>query len=416
MKTIAFGFIFIIIISISVSAQRDCRSAEYEQLQLAANPSIAINLQELANNQLQLRSSVAGNGNTKYTGVIKIPVVVHNLYHSTDQKVSLDQVQAQIDALNRDFRKLNVDAANIPARFAGLAADCQIEFMLATRDIKGGATTGVINKYTAVAEWKMDDKIKYSAQMGDDGWDPNSYLNIWVGNLHKLVGYSSVMGDDIKKDGIVLNLIAFGNNDSGSPYSMGRTAVHEVGHWLGLKHIWGDADCGDDGISDTPQQRSYTTGCPSGIRTTCSNLPDGDMYMNYMDFTNDPCLLMFTNGQKEKMRSMLAPGGYRYSLLSSQGLNEALYSNIPVEDASPKWLKINIYPNPTTTELTIDMAYDERWVGKQFVIVNMTGQVQMQKMIESKIEKIDVSQLKPGIYFIKGDKDGEVMMKKFVKM
>ena len=101
---------------------------------------------------------------------------------------------------------------------------------------------------------------------------------------------------------------------------MGRTAVHEVGHWLGLKHLWGDADCGDDGVADTPKQETYTNGCPSGVRVSCNNAPYGDMYMDYMDFTNDACLVMFTKGQKQKMRALFEPGGARYSILSSNAL------------------------------------------------------------------------------------------------
>ncbi len=296
----------------------------------------------------------------------KIPVVVHILYHANAQAVSDAQVQSQIDALNRDFRKLNKDALGIPARFAGYAADCQIEFALATRDPKGRSTTGIVRKYSPVIEWTMDDNIKLSSKMGDDAWDAASYLNIWVGNLHKLAGYASVLGGPAEKDGVVINANAFGMINTSAPFNMGRTAVHEVGHWLGLKHIWGDADCGDDGIYDTPQQRSYTTGCPTGIRITCGNAPDGDMYMNYMDFTNDACLLMFTNGQKEKMRSLFAAGGYRYSILSSKGFSEPIMDEIPVEQKGPQWLKVKIYPNPVSTELIIDVAYDERWVEKKF--------------------------------------------------
>ena len=415
MKTIALGIILFFLVSPSLFAQRECSTAEYEQQQFAADPTLINKKKSIESAILQPRSSAVGS-RTSHINIIKIPVVVHILYHTNAQAISDAQVQSQIDALNRDYRKLNKDALSIPARFAGFAADCQIEFALATRDPKGRSTSGVVRKYSPVTEWTMDDNIKLSSKMGDDAWDAASYLNIWVGNLHKLAGYASVLGGPLEKDGVVINSNAFGMINTSAPYNMGRTAVHEVGHWLGLKHIWGDADCGDDGIYDTPQQRSFTTGCPTGIRITCGNAPDGDMYMNYMDFTNDACLLMFTNGQKEKMRNLFAAGGYRYSILSSKGLSEPIMDEIPVEQAGPQWLQVKIYPNPVTTELIIDVAYDERWVGKQIAVINMMGQVQLKKIIGTKIEKVDVSKLKPGIYFIRGNKDGEVMMQKFVKM
>jgi hypothetical protein len=415
MKTVAIGIILCFFVSPSLFAQRECRTAEYEQQQFAADPSLINKKKSIESAVLQPRSSTV-DSRTSHINIIKIPVVVHILYHTNAQAISDAQVQSQIDALNRDYRKLNKDALSIPARFAGFAADCEIEFALATRDPKGRSTSGVVRKYSPVTEWTMDDNIKLSSKMGDDAWDAASYLNIWVGNLHKLAGYASVLGGPPEKDGVVINSNAFGTINTSAPYNMGRTAVHEVGHWLGLKHTWGDADCGDDGIYDTPQQRSYTTGCPTGIRITCGNAPDGDMYMNYMDFTNDACLLMFTNGQKEKMRNLFAAGGYRYSILSSKGLSEPVMDEIPVEQTGPQWLQVKIYPNPVTTELIIDVAYDERWVGKQIAVINMMGQVQLKKIIGTKIEKVDVSKLKPGIYFIKGNKDGEVMMQKFVKM
>jgi Pregnancy-associated plasma protein-A/Secretion system C-terminal sorting domain len=415
MKTVAIGIILCFFVSPSLFAQRECRTAEYEQQQFAADPSLINKKKSIESAVLQPRSSTV-DSRTSHINIIKIPVVVHILYHTNAQAISDAQVQSQIDALNRDYRKLNKDALSIPARFAGFAADCEIEFALATRDPKGRSTSGVVRKYSPVTEWTMDDNIKLSSKMGDDAWDAASYLNIWVGNLHKLAGYASVLGGPPEKDGVVINSNAFGTINTSAPYNMGRTAVHEVGHWLGLKHTWGDADCGDDGIYDTPQQRSYTTGCPTGIRITCGNAPDGDMYMNYMDFTNDACLLMFTNGQKEKMRNLFAAGGYRYSILSSKGLSEPVMDEIPVEQTGPQWLQVKIYPNPVTTELIIDVAYDERWVGKQIAVINMMGQVQLKKIIGTKIEKVDVSKLKHGIYFIKGNKDGEVMMQKFVKM
>jgi hypothetical protein len=134
--------------------------------------------------------------------------------------------------------------------------------------------------------------------------------------MNRVAGYSSVMGGPVKKDGIVIDRAAFGSGGNGGGYNMGRTAVHEAGHWLGLKHIWGDTDCGDDLVDDTPKQSFYDVGCPTGIRVTCNNGPNGNMYMNYMDFTDDACLNLFTLGQKERMRALFEAGGPRHALLN----------------------------------------------------------------------------------------------------
>jgi hypothetical protein len=324
-------------------------------------------------------------------------------------------VKSQIIALNRDFRKLNADTVQIPEGFKAFAADCGIDFQLATVDPKGRATSGIIHKYTPITKWIMDDKIKLSSEMGDDGWDPKSYLNIWVGTLDQFLGYSSVPGDPADKDGVVISMTAFGTK-SGGVYSKGRTAVHEIGHWLGLRHLWGDADCGDDGVADTPKQQTFTNGCPTGIRVSCNNGPNGDMYMDYMDFTNDACLVMFTKGQQLKMRALFEPGGARNSLLSSNGIGTPTSEEISVPDASPRWLHVKIYPDPVSTELTVNLEFDTRWVGKEMQVINISGQVQLRKTILSKVQKLDVSQLRPGVYFIRAEKEGEKIIEKFIKL
>ena len=264
--------------------------------------------------------------------------------------------------------------------------------------------------------WESNDKMKFSKEMGDDAWDAKSYLNIWVCHLDRLAGYASFPGGPAEKDGVVLDFGAFGITGSGA-YGLGRTAVHEIGHWLNLKHTWGDANCGDDHVDDTPKQSNYTVGCPSSVRITCGNAPNGDMYMNYMDFTNDACLNLFTMGQKARMRALFAPGGARSSILSSNGLGTPQSSEIPVPDEPPRWLHSKIYPVPAKDELTLDIAYDERWVGKVVTILNLQGQVVMQVLINSKTQKININNLQPGMYFLTAKKkDGESIREKFIKL
>jgi hypothetical protein len=411
MKTVLLGWIGLLA-SYLVSAQQDCRSFEYQQLLLQKDPALHVTQNAVQNFSLLQESRISYDQTGKS---ITIPVVVHVLYHYTDENISDSIVKTQILALNRDFRKLNADTIKIPDAFKSLAGDCGIEFRLATVDSKGRATSGIIHKYTPITKWTMDDKIKLSSEMGDDGWDPKSYLNIWVGTLDQFLGYASVPGGPADKDGVVISRTAFGIKNGGV-YSKGRTAVHEIGHWLGLKHLWGDADCGDDGVADTPKQQTFTNGCPTGIRISCNNNPNGDMYMDYMDFTNDACLVMFTKGQKQKMRALFEPGGARNSILSSNGLGTPVSEEISAPDPSPRWLHVRIYPDPVSTELTINVEFDTRWVGKEIQVINISGQVQLRKTISSKIQKLDVSQLRPGVYFIRAEKEGEKIIEKFIKL
>ena len=392
--------------------QRDCRSFEYENQLLRNDPSLQAKRNSIES-FVQLNQAGASSRQAS-SKIITVPVVVHILYHYAGENISDDLVKSQIAALNRDYRKMNADTIKIPVAFKSLAADCGIEFQLATVDPEGRSTTGIIHKYTPITQWMLDDKIKSSAEMGDDPWDAGSYLNVWVGSLQSIIGYSSMPGDPAIKDGIVVSNQVFGITNSGA-YDQGRTAVHEVGHWLGLRHLWGDAYCGDDGVADTPQQATFTNGCPSGIRISCNNAPNGDMYMDYMDFTNDDCLVMFTEGQKQKMLALFQPGGPRYSILFSNALGAPTNPDVVVPESGPRWLHVKIYPDPARTELTINVEFDERWVGKELKITNMLGQVQMRKIITSKIETLDISDLQPGVYFINAAKEADQIREEFVK-
>jgi len=414
MKAVLIFTLMAVALSGPLAAQRNCASFSYQQEAFKKDPSLAAkagSIETFARQQINTSNRLDGAGT-----IIKIPVVVHILYHLPSEKITDAQVQSQLTALNKCFRRQNADSNNTPARFKALAADCEIEFQLAISDPKKKYTSGIIRKYTPILRWESDDKMKFAAAMGDDAWDPKSYLNIWVCNLEQVAGYSSVMGGPENLDGIVLGFQAFGTNNS-SEYNMGKTGVHEVGHWLGLKHLWGDTDCGDDGIADTPKQAWYNIDCPSGIRITCGNGPNGDMYMNYMDFTSDACMNLFTQGQKARMRSSFDPGGARNSILSSKGLNTPLIFESPLPEADPKWLEPRMYPNPAINELTLDLSYDPRWMGKTIFISNLQGQSVMNVVITSKIQKIDLTKFKPGMYFLAAKKDdGESLKQKFIKL
>ena len=169
-------------------------------------------------------------------------------------------------------------------------------------------------------------------------------------------------------DGVVIAFSVFGKN-ARAGYEQGKTAVHEIGHYLGLRHIWGDSYCGDDWVDDTPKQASFTPGCPSGIRQSCSNGKNGDMYMNFMDLTQDACINLFTEGQKERVRYIFEKGESRYSLLLSKGLSAPTNNQPrPPEEVPPTVGQFRLYPNPATNEILLDLSYDIRWMGKHIRI------------------------------------------------
>ncbi len=246
--------------------------------------------------------------------VVTIPVVVHVVYNNTSQNVSDAQIQSQIDVLNADFRRLNADANNNWTQ----AADAEFEFCLASLDPQGQATSGITRTQTSITAFNSgDNRLKSTAQGGKTGWSPNDYLNIWVCNLGGgLLGYATPPGGPSSQDGVVIGYNNFGTTGAAvAPFNLGRTGTHEVGHWLNLEHVWGNG-CGvDDGIADTPDQASPHYGCPSAPNSCGS----ADMSENYMDYVNDGCMNLFTAGQKTRMQSLFSSGGWRASILNSNG-------------------------------------------------------------------------------------------------
>ena len=301
--------------------KRTCAAHEYNEVLMAKDPSFRKNQQQIEEFTTRF---VAENRSLQSRAVITIPVVVHVVYSTAAQNISDAIIQSQIDVLNADFRKLNADINKVPASFAGLAADYEINFCLAKRTPTGLATTGIERKLTKKTSFSTNDAVKSSKQGGLDAWDATKYLNLWSCNMgNGILGYAQFPGGNVATDGVVILYSAFGYNSPAVPYNLGRTATHEVGHWLNLRHIWGDASCGNDLIADTPTQQTANYGCPAFPHATCSNA--GDMSMNYMDYTDDACMYMFSTGQKARSQSLFAaatattPAGARYSLLSSNG-------------------------------------------------------------------------------------------------
>lgn len=301
-----------------------CGTTEHLEWLKSVYPGIGQKLIDQENQMQKYEQHHAHDNSGTRGGVITIPVVVHIVYFNSSENISDAQIQTQIDVLNKDFRRLNLDAANTPVVWQGIAADFELEFCLASRDENNLPTTGIIRTQTNDADFGTDDQVKYSGQGGDDAWDMDSYLNIWVCDLTSgFLGYAQFPnGGPASSDGVVVDYQAFGTTGTAQyPYNKGRTTTHEVGHWVGLFHIWGDdgGNCtGSDQVNDTPNQGDNNWGCPSyPVTDNCSLNSPGVMYMNYMDYTDDACTNLFTNGQKTRKNSTFS--GVRAPLANSQG-------------------------------------------------------------------------------------------------
>ncbi|MEP6712028.1 MAG: M43 family zinc metalloprotease [Ferruginibacter sp.] len=357
--------------------------------------------------------------------IINIPVVVHIVYKTSAQNITDAEVLSQIAVLNQDFRLKAAGVLNIPLAFKGFAADARINFCLAQVDPTGHTTKGIVRKYTN-NDYFLDDAIKFSAQGGDNAWDSKKYLNIWVCYLFgRSLGYSSIPGGPADKDGVVITTDVFGTiAPLRTPFDKGRTATHEIGHWLGLKHLWGDEDCGSDDVDDTPSQRFSNYYCPAFPHvTTCSPNANGDMFMNFMDFTDDACMSMFTQGQKAKMRGLFALNGPRNSFLNSFACDSSLATGGPLpSDTTINEVKptaadeINIYPNPAREIINIRAKNILTLKGKTAKLVTITGKLVKRQTLLSNVERIDVSQLLPGIYFLKIGEGNTSKVFKIIKL
>jgi hypothetical protein len=296
--------------------RRNCGAYDLHVAMLATNPDYA-----RARAAIQLQSAnYAGSARAARAEARPeprvIPVVVHVIFRAAEENISDDQVASQIAALNRDYRKANADAGNVPAPFKPLATDAFIQFALARRDPEGQPTMGITRTPTNVPQFDDQNGMKFTAQGGQDAWDASRYLNMWVcpeilqqGTGSPLLGYAQFPGGVPATDGVAIVHNAFGTMGTATaPFNLGRTATHEVGHWLDLFHIWGDAnDCtSDDKVADTPIQQDHNFGTPVFPHVTCNNAPNGDMFMNYMDYVDDAVMIMFTAGQATRMQATLA--------------------------------------------------------------------------------------------------------------
>ena len=291
------------------------------------------------NNKIRTKESLPQINKTTAEEVYRIPVVIHVIHDGESEgqggNISDAQILSQIQVLNLDYRRLNGDTINTPEIFKPVAADTHIEFVLAERDPDGQETDGILRVQGTKSEWNASSSSDNSELKALSMWPPENYLNIWITNLaNNYLGYAqypitslpgSVPPFDRETDGVVIHYMAFGSRTYGAfnlfnSYDRGRTTTHEVGHYLGLRHIWGDVvGCdGTDYCNDTPQAYDSYSSCINVDSFTCDS---EDMYQNFLDYSYDRCMNIFTGDQMLRMRIVLENSPRRFSLLSSPGLN-----------------------------------------------------------------------------------------------
>lgn len=239
-----------------------------------------------------------------YSGTISIPVIV-NILEDSDHPVTLAHINSQIEILNEDFNNENPNTNGAPTEFESLVADVNITFTLAA----------INRKASSKSSWGTNDAMKSSSQGGINATNTSTHLNIWVCEIGGgILGYAQFPGGTSATDGVVIGSDFLGENTAGGVYGDGRTATHEVGHWLNLRHIWGDGRCKqDDFVTDTPSSDGANYGCPTYPTRNCRS---NDMTMNYMDYVYDNCMYMFTSGQNDRMRALFTTGGERENFVN----------------------------------------------------------------------------------------------------
>ncbi|WP_396169242.1 M43 family zinc metalloprotease [Flavobacterium sp.] len=311
-----FSFSFLFLFSIVSAQKKECGSMEYLEHLKTQDPQLG---NKMLQNEQAIQNWIQTNATnkSKKNTIITIPVVVHVVYKNPTENISTAQILSAIAIINKDYRRLNADASATPPVFAAVAADCEIEFCLTTTDPNGNATSGITRTATNVSGFDpgtsngvsySDDAVKHTSQGGIDAWDTTKYLNIWICYLPNLNGYSTYPGALANIDGVVVDYTRFGDiGTAGGNSFIIKTVSHEIGHWLSLKHIWGDvtgqtSNCGDDYCNDTPTESSSTYGCPAfpyNEYNACNSGANGEMFMNYMDYTD--CRNIFTEDQKSRM-------------------------------------------------------------------------------------------------------------------
>ncbi len=333
-------FLFFILIATSVKAQDRCGTFEYKtplkrQQKVVEDAAFE---KWITQKSLSRRKAGAESMRTQ-TSTYQVPIVFHIIHNGepvgTGTNLSDEQIYSQLDVINKDFQRLNDDASLTPSEFLGVAGSMDIEFVLAKQTEDGLPTNGIVRVKGSQDEWQYSD---YDVLKAHSYWNADNYLNVWVSNVTDYLGYTQFPVSDLPglggspdvaaTDGIIIAFEAFGSSDDGNfaldnRYDKGRTLTHEMGHFLGLRHTWGDdGQCAStDYIDDTPTQSASTNICPTTALPSCIDKVN-KMYQNYLDYTWDECMNLFTVKQVERMIIVLENSVRRSSLLTSPGLQE----------------------------------------------------------------------------------------------
>lgn len=336
-RKVLFSFISILLVTSSALAQKSnrtstdrCGTMQRLEQKFESNPGLKIKFEQqqaefnkaLKEDKYTLTNRTASDvlgadARTIYT----IPIVFHIVLNNPNS-VTDAQIQAQLDTLNKDYFGANGDSVKIPSWFKPLFGKSGIQFCLAQQTPDGVNTTGIERITTTQTLFSIDDQVKHSSTLGANIWSSEKYFNVWICNLPSgLLGYSTFPDDGlVDEQGVVIDYRSLPGGTS-TNYNTGKTLVHETGHYFNLYHIWGDdnGSCsGTDYVDDTPNQADTTSGCYEGIKTDiCTPAGSGVMYQNYMDYTYDACMVMFTNQQVTRMETALVE--LRSSLLTSNG-------------------------------------------------------------------------------------------------
>lgn len=436
-KTVLLGLLFLSNHIFSQEIHR-CLSKQAIDYQEQLTPGFAAHV----NQQFEQAKAWKNESTPKTDHIYTIPVVVHVVYNTANQNIADSVILNQINILNQDFGRMNPDTVNMRSDFDPIAGNPRIRFVLAQIDPSGNPSTGITRTQTQTATFGSLgiftgsfadlEKVKSTADGGHDPWDQTRYMNIWVCNMSisflgqettALLGYATPPADlpnwpagstPNLSDGVVIQYQCFGSNnpnplDNGGQTIevLGRTVTHEVGHYLGLRHIWGDGDCTqEDGIDDTPNADDQSDFDCNTSKNTCvdnigslGDLPD--MIENYMDYSSEDCQNSFTKGQVDLIHGVLED--QRYDLV---------HDNV-ASIQSLETIQVSIYPNPTNESITIQAEKSLTWIK----IVDAQGREITHIQDVHHQHQIDCSTFHSGIYFVHyGTSSNQTGMKRMIKL
>lgn len=397
-----------------------CISHEAIQYQESITPGFINQVQEV----FEQSKAYSANNLEKAGAIYNIPVVVHIVYNTPEQNLADSVIFNQLQTLTEDYNRLNADTVNMRSDFDIVKGSPQINFTLAQIDPSGATTTGITRTSTSTSsfgslafltgDFTDLEKVKSTMDGGEDPWDQSRYLNIWVCNMSinifgtettALLGYATPPSGlpnwppgstPNLSDGVVIQFQAFGSNNpnildaGGGPIDVrGRTASHEVGHYLGLRHIWGDGDCtAEDGIDDTPNADAQSNQDCDITKNTCSDNIQGvdlpDMIENFMDYSEETCQNSFTQGQVDLMHGVLE--NQRFDLVN----------NNPASIKELDLLSFSIAPNPASNQIQIESSD----VINTISIVSIDGQIVYTSALNNTTTIINTSKLARGYYYV----------------